>query len=520
MIQMFDFIEKSAFQRPDTPAVTFDGRTYSWAETRNRIRALAAKLYQLGVRPGDRVAFLGLNSNHCYESFFAPSLVGAAIAPLNYRLAVGELVETVDDCQPKVLIADTNFLDTARQVAAKSDHIATLIAICPDEDLAAGEISFENALTESLPEVDFDELRSRNDDTLIIYYTGGTTGKPKGVELSHINMFANSIGSALAYNLQMYETHLVSGPMFHAAAGGRAFSSTSHSGHLVIIAKFSPEELLRLVPKYRVNVVPVVPTMIPMILDHPDFEKTDWSSLRMLGYGASSIPAAILDRALKAWPGVSFVQAYGMTEASPNLTVLRAEHHALEGPFADKLGSVGLPLPHADVRVFDTDGNPLPAGEIGEVVARGPNLARGYLGDPEKTAEAFRNGWYHSGDSGYFDEDGFLFITGRIKDMIISGGENIYPIEIENVLSRHPAVKECAVIGLPDEFWGETVHAEIVLNPGKEASAEELIEYCRERIAHYKCPRSVTFHTEPLPLTPVSKIDKIALRKAHSGGKE
>jgi len=515
MVRLFDYVDKAAFHWPNNPSITFQGQTFSWKQTRERCRAFAAKLHELGVRPGDRVAYLGLNSHQCFEGYFAPSLIGAAFVPINVRLAVGEVVEVVEDCRPKVLIADQAHMEAARQVTAQCDCITTLIS-CGAGNLEPGEISYEDGLAENTPEVDFDALGSRGDDTIIIFYTGGTTGKPKGVELSHANNFTNAIGSASAYTLGMQENHLLSGPMFHAAAGSRVFSATILAGHTVIMPKFDTEEMMRLIPQYQINIAQIVPTMIMMILNHPSLATADWSSLRLMTYGASPIPEGTLRRALKEMPNCSFAQAFGMTEASPVLTILSPEYHTLEGPLTGKLGSVGKPVAHVDVRVVGEDGSPVHAGEIGEIIARGPNMARGYLGNPEQTAAAFRNGWYHTGDSGYLDEDGFLFVVGRIKDMIISGGENIYPIEVENLLSRHPAVMESAIIGVPDDHWGETVHAVVVLKEGQSATKQDLITFCRDQIAHYKCPSSISFMTGRLPLTPINKIDKLALRKIYS----
>lgn len=516
MLRLFDYVEKAAFHWPDSLSVTFQGQSYTWQQTRERCRALAAKLYALGVRPGDCVAYLGLNSNQCFEGYFAPSLIGAAFVPINSRLSATEVAEVVEDCQPKVLIADRDHAETARKVVEQCACLTSLITIDEDNTLP-GEIAYEAALLENLPQVDYAALGSGDNDTIIIFYTGGTTGKPKGVALSHINYFSNAVGTIPGYNFKMQENHLLSGPMFHAAAGSRVFSATILASHTVIMAKFDAEEMMRIIPEYSINVAQIVPTMVVMILDHPAFSSTGFRSLRMMTYGASPIPAALLERMLSEMPNCSFAQAFGMTEASPVLTLLSPQHHTLEGPHAGKLNSVGKPVPHVDVRVVDTDNNPVAAGVVGEIIARGPNMATEYLHNPEQTAIVFRDGWYHTGDSGYLDEDGFLFIVGRIKDMIISGGESIFPVEIENLLSKHPAVMESAIIGVPDAFWGESVHAIVVLKTDQTTTEAELIKYCRNQIAHYKCPRTVSFITGRLPMTSINKVDKVALRKQFPG---
>jgi acyl-CoA synthetase (AMP-forming)/AMP-acid ligase II len=512
MIRIADTITKAAWHRGDQPSLTFGDRTFTWAETETRCQGTAAGLHNLGVRPGDRVAWLGLNSHWFFEGYFVPSRIGAILVAVNNRLAVPEMIACVSDCLPKVLIVDDNFIDEAKAVAEACPFIETIIHAghgpAPD-----GMLSLEEVLLTDPEPVDFNNLASSDDDTLLIFYTGGTTGQSKGVMLTHTNIFSNTIGGIAAYGFLEGETHMLYGPLFHLAAGARVFWAAFLGAHTIILPKFEVTDLLHLIPQYGVDTIQMVPTMLTMFLEHPEFPNHDLSSIRLITYGASPMPVALMQKAMKLLPNAKFCQGFGMTETSPLLTVMSPEHHALEGPMAGKLKSVGRIVGHVDVRIVDEECNFLATFETGEIVTRGPHVMKGYLNSPEMTAEAMRGGWFHTGDSGYFDDDGFLFLTGRIKDMIISGGENIYPIEIENVLSQHPAVSENAIIGLPDERWGEAVHAVITLIAGAVTTEQEIIGWCRERLAHYKCPRSVTVRNVPMPLSSVNKIMKSELRK-------
>ncbi len=519
MLRIADYITKAAHRSRDQPSLTFEGRTFTWRETEERCWGIAGAFHTLGVRPGDRVAFLGFNCHQYFECYFAPSRIGATLVAINCRLSVPEMIDCVNDSRPKVLIVDRHHVDEARAIAEACASIESLIYAdagpAPD-----GMTSYDDSLAGKRSHINFDELGSRDNDTVIVFYTGGTTGRSKGVMLSHINNFSNAVGTISAYGFREGETHLLSGPMFHAGSGSRVFSTTVLGAHTVIMPKFDVVGLMRLIPEYQVNIVQFVPTMMTMILDHPGFEDFDFSSLRMMTYGSAPMPIALLQRAIKAIPSTTYCQAFGMTEASPVLTVLSPEYHVLDGPKAGKLNSIGRPVGHTDVRVFDENDQPVPPGQTGEIVARGPNIMTGYWDSPKLSADALRGGWYHTGDGGYFDEDGFLYLAGRVKDMVISGGENVYPIETENVLSLHPAVNECAVIGLSHELWGEAVHAVVTLKSGQSASESEIIEFCRERLAHFKCPRGVTIRTAPMPLTSINKINKSALRQLFREGAE
>lgn len=502
-ITLAHLVEKSARLYPENPAVTCDGHRLNWAELWARIQALGGGLDGLGLARGSRVGFLGLNSAECYECYHGPSLAGLTLVALNFRLSEAELHECLLDCAPEVLVVDKTHEALARGAAAGTavQHILVTGLGGGYETLIARGDQPKCAPT-------------AGDDTVVIYYTGGTTGRSKGVELSHNNVFANAAGSCANYDFKPFENHLIIGPLFHTAAGSRAYTCPMLHAHLIMTPKFDIEECLALIETEQVQVVQFVPTMIQRILDHPAFERYDLSSLRQLTVGASPTPLDVWQRIFATFPKLNILNGYGATETGPLISALGTHQREFS---MEKLGSAGPAVPHAEVVIRDENGAGLPSGEIGEVTVRGPNVMTGYLNRPEETAEAIRDSWYHTGDAGYLDEDACLWIVGRIKDMIISGGENIYPIEIENHLSQHPDVAEVAVIGVPDADWGERVQAIVILREGGQADEAVLIAYCREALAHYKCPRGVTFRTEPLPLSTANKVLKTALRAEYGG---
>ena len=508
-----DLLFNAAREAPDAPAVSFAGATRNWAELAARCRAAASLFARLGVGKGDRVALLGLNSAVCFESYYSPALIGAIFVPLNHRLAARELRECLEDCEPVVLLVEAGFAETARAMAGQCPFIRHLL-VYGGGAAQPGMLDYERSLAEITTSGRFIEPPpSECDDTILLFYTGGTTGKSKGVMLSHRNMLSNTACSVDAYLLEKGWNFIIVGPLFHLAAGARIFTTAALCAHALLLARFDAATMLESIERHRIHSTTLVPTMVQMMLDHPDFATTDLSSLKMVSLGAAPLSLALQRRLLEALPHARQYQTYGMTEASPIATILDAEYHVTEGPRAEKLASVGRAASHVEVRVVDGNDRDLPPNAVGEILIRGPNIMVGYWRQPELTAEALRGGWYHSGDAGYLDEEGFLFLEGRVKDMIVSGGENIYPIEVENVLSGHPAVKECAVIGIPHPVWGEAVHAVVILATGEEADEAGLIGYCKQHLAGYKCPVSISFRSDPMPLSSVNKVLKTELRK-------
>jgi long-chain acyl-CoA synthetase len=494
-------IHRASRLTPDQPALRCADRCYTWAAFADRVARAAAHFVALGARDGDRIAMLADNSDDVVLFYFASLWAGCVMVPLNTRWSDAELAFAVDDCTPVLLLADAAHLERARGLAAG----------CATRLLETGhaDAGLEAALTETEPMAD----RYRGyEDLAAIFYTGGTTGRAKGVMLSHRNFVANSMTAMVNMGIDAASVHLHVAPLFHVAGGARVFSVTLAGGTHVVLPRFDPVAFLAAVERFRVTLTVLVPTMIGRLVQEPRLQDFDLSSLKLLSYGASPMPEAVLRRLMTLLPDVRLLQSYGMTELSPVATVLPPEYHVFEGPLAGRIRAAGLPAYNVDVAVVDSEDRPLATGEIGEVVVRGPNVMQGYWGLPELTAQTLRGGWMHTGDAGYLDDAGFLFLVDRVKDMIVSGGENVYSVEVEQALHQHPAVHECAVIGVPDDAWGERVHAVVVPEPGAAVTEAELTAHCRSFIAPYKCPRSYSFPETELPKSGPGKILKTALR--------
>jgi len=484
----------------------------------DRVARLASVLRNLGMQDDDRVAMLAPNGQQYIEFYFGVLWGGGIVVPVNSRFARAEMIEQVRDADPFALIVDKTFAEMGDALAQSVPSIEALMVV--GETGASSRnvqsVNYEDALqsVEPVP----DALRGE-DDIACLFYTGGTTGRSKGVMLSHGNLWANAMATIAHLGLDDSLVHLHSGPLFHLGAGGRVYATAVAGGKHVVMSRFTPEQALSTIARERVTVATFVPTMLAMLLQLPDIHTYDLSSLRLITYGASPMPETVLQECLRRLPHVRFAQSYGMTELSPVATMLGAEHHTLNAP-PGRLRSAGRPVYSAEVRIVDPNDRELPRGEIGEIIVRGPIVMQGYWRKPELTAQTLRGGWMHTGDSGYFDDDGFLFIADRIKDMIISGGENVYSIEVENAISSHPDVAQCAVIGIPDPRWGEAVHAIVVARMGADGlTAESIIAHCRPIIAGYKCPRSVDLRRELLPQSSVNKIDKASLREPFWGNR-
>ena len=503
-----DILKRAAHLEGGEPAVTFDGATHSWADVEDRAARMAGVLREFDVGPGDRVAILALNSLDQYALFYAAPWIGAILVPLNWRLSGAELKAVLEDCTPRILVADAAHVDVAVRLAGDCGFIENLIYA--DEGAPPkGVRSFHAALVDAERA---EEVDAGDDDVAYLFYTSGTTGKPKGVMLTHKNFYVNSLGGLLSYNLRIKAPALMPGPLFHVATAMRVFTAAMSCAHTVIMRKFDLEELFSNIQTHRIQNLSLVPTMIDMMLRHPRLGEFDLSSMRRIGYGAAPSTPELQERAIRAWPDVEFRHGYGMTEAAPLIAILDAEDHVLTEEGRRRMRSVGKPLAYIDVCILDGDGNELPTGQSGEIVVRGPNIMKGYWNKPGETAAVLRNGWYHTGDAGYMDENGYLFVIDRVKDMIITGGENVYSTEVESALQEHAGVAQCAVIGIPHASWGEAVHAVVVPVGGVELEEADLIAHCRERIAHYKCPSSVEVRSDPLPLSGANKVQKKELR--------
>ena len=500
-------LHRQVRQTPGLLATIFQGRTRTWAECGDRVARFAAALLDLEVRPGDRVGILAHNSDIYHEFLFAVPWADAVVTPANTRWSPAEIAFSLVDSGTDVLLVDDAF---APMVPALREQHPGLRAVLHSGTGPApdGALDLEELIAGHDPVPD----ACRGGDQLAgIYYTGGTTGRPKGVMLSHANLLTSALGSAATGAFMVPGgRYLHAAPMFHLADGAAWATCNALGGTHVMVPGFTPAGVAAAIQEHRVTDVLLVPTMIQMLVDSPDAADADLSSVRHLLYGASPISVALLERAAKRLPAAEFTQAYGMTELSPVTTILNPADHAV-----DRLRrSAGRAAPHSEVRIVDELDNEVPRGPVGEIVSRGGHVMQGYWNRPEETEAALRGGWMHSGDGGYMDDEGYVFVVDRIKDMIVSGGENVYSAEVENALAKHPAVAACAVIGVPDPDWGERVHAVVVPTGAERPAIEELRGYLKEQIAGYKAPRSVEY-VDALPLSGAGKVLKRELRKRH-----
>lgn len=497
----------------DRTALVYADRRRTWSEFEARVARLAGAMRALGVGAGDRVILLGHSSDRFLECFYATLWAGGVAAPLSTRATPDELDYLFGDLDATLFLVGDGFeKEAARWRAANGGAPVIYIGEHATPD---GFIDYETILRDAAPIAD---AGRRGDDTAAIFYTGGTTGRPKGVMLTHANMLSNALNGLHHLGLAEGLVNLHAGPLYHVAAASRIVHVSLLAGTHVVIPRFTVEAALEAIARHRVQLVSMVPTMMSLIVHHPDMANYDLSSLRLMTYGASPMPEALIVELMEKLPHVAFAQAYGMTELSPACTFLEARRHTRDPTLRHLLRSAGQPTIGCDVRIVGPDDNELPLGEIGEIVVAGPIVMKGYWRQPEATAEALRGGYMHTGDLGYMDKDGFVYVVDRLKDVIVSGGENVSSIEVENALSKHPAVRSCAVIGVPDELWGEAVHAEIVFKDGMSASEAELIAFARDHLAHFKTPRSISFRDE-MPMSGANKILKSELRKPYWAGR-
>ena len=501
-------LRRGALMKRDRIALRCGDRECTWGKLCDRVSRLAGGFRDLGLKDGDRVAMLAEGGIHYFEYHYAVPWAGGAIVPMNTRLADRELTGILDDSGARFLLFDEAHRERVRQL--RSSVRLPLQYIALDGAREPHEIDYEDLIAGTEPAEDAGRSGT---DLLAIVYTGGTTGRPKGVTLSVANLVANTLAAIPHMEFHEDMIYLHSTPLFHTSGSGRIYSTTWPLGTGIILPRFSEVAVLDNIETHRVTHALLVPTMLSRVMNHTSFPERDLSSLTNFAYGASIMPEAVLRAALEKLPGVRFTQSYGMTELSPSAAYLLPKYHVLEGPNAGRITSIGQPIQTAEFRIADAHDQALPSGEVGEIQVRGPMVMQGYWQQPELTAQTLRGGWMHTGDAGHMDDEGFVYLVDRIKDMIISGGENVYSGEVENVLHEHPGIRECAVIGLPDPDWVERVHAVVVPHEGVTLSAEDVIAHCRALIAGYKCPRSVTFRNEPLPLSATGKVLKTSLRE-------
>ncbi len=508
-MQITSVLRRAVQVNPTGTATIYQGRQQNWSQLLDRVQRLAGALQNIGMKPGDRVALLSLNSDRYIEYFFATVWGGGAMMPMNIRWAPAECAYALNDAGAEILLVDEAFKDAAAAIQPDVSGLKTVI-YCGDGDVPEGMHGYEQIIAAAQPAED----AGRADDDLAgIFYTGGTTGFPKGVMLSHTNFYVSGISNAQEIKLIDGTIYLHAAPMFHIADLLFFMAVTFVAGTHSVIPMFTPAATLEAIEATRPSHVLLVPVMLQMVLADPKLDETDISSLELIAYGASPITEATLAHAFERFPKVAFLQAFGQTELSPVATILDTKYHTLDGPFAGRLRSAGRATRVCEICILDDAGAQVPQGDVGQIAVKGPITMLGYWNKPEVTAETLVNGWVMTGDAGYMDDEGFVYLMDRVKDMVVSGGENVYSAEVENALGQHPAVATSAVIGIPSEQWGESVHAIVILNEGMTVTPEELMAHSHTLIAGYKCPRSVEFRSDPFPLSGANKVLKTELRK-------
>jgi long-chain acyl-CoA synthetase len=515
MLSIERILPRARAQYPNRRAVNGGDGWLSFAQLGQRVDALAGALAALGMCKGDRVAVLDVNSVRYLEAYYAAAQAGFVLVPLNSRLAAPEVEYILNDCTAKVLIAAQSYVPIIEALQGK---IASLEAIVTYGKGPGRSFDYEELIAKAAPMTE--PVAAASSDLAQIYYTSGTTGEPKGVCLTYGNMAVSATDSIIGLGLDWHDSWLHAAPLFHLVDAWAVWSFPLLGAPQITVA-FTPDSFLSSIEQWKPTGTALPPTLISLLCANPKLRERDLKSLRLIMYGGSPMPLATLEKAHELIP-CGYTHAYGITETSGILTLLPPEDSKPKGTADEvrKTGSAGHVVLSTTIEVVDDDGAVLPQGEVGEVVVGGPRVMTGYWNKPKATAEALRGGWYHTGDLGYFDTERNVHVVDRKKDMIISGGENVYSVEVENLLSTHPGVAECAVIGIPSDAWGEAVHAIVVKREQPGVSDQDLLAYCRGKIANYKIPKSVSFSAEALPKTGPGKIAKRQLRDPFWAGRE
>ena len=524
----YDFLKRALVVHADKEAVVCGEVRLTYREFGKRVNRWANAMQALGVEKGDRVAILSQNCHRILEAFFGTPLLGSILMPLNFRLVSDDFEYILNHGGAKVVIVEEGLTDLVDPIRSKLETVKHYLIASDDRleerpGLTRQWLDYETTLaaasTEAPPEIEIDE-----NETSALLYTSGTTGRPKGVMLTHRNLYMNAINSICEFGISDTDVYLHTLAQFHCNGWGVGYAVTGMGGTHVIIKKFEPAVFFDLVARERVSFACMPPTMINMALNHPLDEQTlaGLPDEMRVGTAGSAPPMATIQGAQKKF-GWKVIQIYGLTETSPFMTVSKIKPHMRDWPEEQRIRvqtKTGYPMIGVDVRVVDDAGRDveLDSGEVGEVITRGNVVMAGYWRQPEATDAVIVDGWFHTGDMALIDSEGFIEVVDRKKDLIISGGENISSIEVEGFLYKHPAVLEAAVIAAPDERWGETVCALVVLKPAASVTEQELIDFCREQLAHFKCPRRIQF-IEALPRTATGKIQKNLLRERFWQGK-
>lgn len=516
MVMVFgDLIRSIARRNPNGTGIVFEGKSFTWKEVNGRVNRLGNALLSLGLRKGDKVAIFAQNSHRAAETYFALAKTGLVAVPINWRSAPPEAAYILNHSEAKAIVVDHEYLPVINSISPQLMSIEHVIRLGEEETsiLDYERLLQKNSSGEPPVEVFPDDLRA-------LGYTSGTTGTPKGCLVTHRQTLASHANSLIEIPIPREQPTLLAVPFFTGYGNSRLFLALYNRSTLVIIRRFQPSLVFEAIQRYRISHTCLVPTMIISLCNSPDIGNYDLSSLRLIGYGGSVIAPAVLKRAISIFK-CGFWQAYGGTEAGGLVAFLTPEDHVLDCSDVKekRLLSAGREAQYAEIRLVDSNGVDVPPKELGELIVKSDSSFSGYWKMAEMTAETIRDGWVFTGDVGYRDEDGYIYIVDRKKEMIVSGGMNVYPAEIETVLYMHPAVAQAAVIGVPDDHWGEAVKAVIELKKGAQATEEQIIDFCRERLTGYKKPKSVDF-VESLPVSSSGKVAKQELRERYWQSRE
>ncbi|NWF91547.1 MAG: long-chain-fatty-acid--CoA ligase [Syntrophaceae bacterium] len=504
-------------------AIVCGGKRWTYGGFYDRVSRLSVCLRNMGVGKGDQVAILHPNCHYFLEAYYGIASLGAVSVPINYRLSPGEIAFILKDSESKVLIADPIF---QRQVDPIRNEIQEIGAIIwtGEEKVKKGDrdLSYE-ALLEQRNSEPLPEVQISDEGIAQIYYTSGTTGRPKGVMLSHKNVGTHALGTIAEIHLTDRDVWIHVAPLFHLADAWATWAVTWVGGTHVLVREFDPKLVLETIERERVTVTNLIPTMLNLMVNHPEAGRFDYSSLRVLLSGGAPIAPEVVRKIVETFR-CDYIQTYGMTETSPYLTLSILKDHLRKLPYEDQLrfkSKTGREFIGVELKVVNEKGEEVKRDEkeVGEIIVRGDIVTQGYWKLPEETRKSIKDGWLYTGDMAVMDEEGYVTIVDRKKDMILTGGENVYSTEVENVLYMHPDILECAVVGVPDQKWGEAVKGIVVLKPGRNASEQEIIQFCKDRMAHYKAPKSIDF-IDVLPRTGSGKIHKKGLRDKYWAGYE
>jgi acyl-CoA synthetase (AMP-forming)/AMP-acid ligase II len=506
---------------PRKEAIVCSGKRWTYQDFYDRINGFSRALRKFGIGKDDKVAILLPNCHYFLEAYYGITQIGAISVPMNHRLSPNEMEFILTDSESKILIADPMFQKQIGSIRAETGKIKKIIWTGPERvGVEPRDLNYEMIL-DQVPSSPLSETDISDEDIAQIYYTSGTTGRPKGVMLSHKNVCTHAMGTVAEIHLSDRDVWIHVAPLFHLADAWATWAVTWVGGTHVLVREFDARVVLETIEKEKVTVTNLIPTMLNLMVNHPDVRKYDYSSLRVLLSGGAPIAPEVVRKIVETFK-CDYIQTYGMTETSPYLTLSILKEHLDKLPYADRLrfkSKTGREFIGVELKVVNDRGEEIKKDEkeVGEIIVRGDIVTKGYWKLPEETAKAIKDGWLYTGDMAVMDEEGYVTIVDRKKDMILTGGENVYSTEVENILYMHPAILECAVIGVPDEKWGEAIKGIVVLKPGQKATAPEIIQFCKERIAHYKAPKSIDF-IDALPRTGSGKIHKKGLRDSYWAG--